>query len=185
MSSTRSARATFSRTPGTADAAIVATVDAFRRILRELRIVARQSEVATGLTSAQLFVLCAVAAAPGCSVKDVAQATMTDRSSVAAIVDRLVEEGYVKRAPSREDRRRASITITPRGRRATGRGAPAPTALLLDGLDGLESGQLRGLARGLVALTERMGIADKPAGMLFEDGARHRRRGRGQRGPTT
>jgi DNA-binding MarR family transcriptional regulator len=140
-------------------------------------VVARKTELATGLSAAQLFVLSAVGSAPGSSVNDIARATMTDRSSVAAIVDRLVDEGYATRAPSGDDRRRASITLTTKGRRATGKAPPAPTALLLDGLAKLPPAQLRGLTQGLVALTRGMGIADQPAAMLFEDGRGARRKG--------
>ncbi|HEX3868511.1 MAG TPA: MarR family transcriptional regulator [Gemmatimonadaceae bacterium] len=147
---------------------IAASMDAFRRILRELRLAARKTETTTGLSSAQLFVLSTVAASPGCSVNDIAVSTMTDRSSAAAIVDRLFEQGYVTRERSAEDRRRASIGITARGRRAVEQ-APPPATLLIEGLRRLAPAQLVGLARGLVALTKGMGIAHEPARLLFED----------------
>jgi DNA-binding MarR family transcriptional regulator len=153
-------------------------VDAFRRILRELRIVARKTELATGLSAAQLFVLSSVNAAPGCSVNDIARATMTDRSSVATLVDRLVDEGYLRRERAGADRRRASITVTPRGGRAMGTAAPAPTALLIAGLRTLSAAQLGDLTRGLVALTRGMDIAHEPAAMLFEEPALRGRRRR-------
>lgn len=148
-------------------------VDAFRRILRELRVVARRTELATGLSAAQIFVLSAADVAPGCSINDLAKATMTDRSSVATIVDRLVETGHMMREASGEDRRRASISLTARGRRAIKTAeSPAPTALLIQGLEKLPAARLRELARGLAALTTGMGIADQPAAMLFEDAER-------------
>lgn len=146
-----------------------AAVDAFRRILRALRLAARKAELATGLSAAQLFVLSAVAETPGCSVNDIAASTMTDRSSAAAVVDRLAATGYVKRAQSVHDRRRASVSITPAGRRAMLRKAPAPTAVLIDGLRRLPPSELASLSSGLDALTRAMGIAHEPAGMLFED----------------
>ena len=159
---------------------IADAVDAFRRILRELRVVARRTELATGLSAAQMFVLSAVDVAPGCSINDLAKATMTDRSSVATIVDRLDETGHVRREASGDDRRRASIVLTARGRRAVSTaGSPAPTALLIQGLQRLPPTRLRDLARGLVELTSGMGIADQPAAMLFEDAHRERRPRRG------
>lgn len=145
------------------------TVNAFRRILRELRIVARQTELATGLTAAQLFVLSAVVDSPGTSVNAISSATMTDRSSVANVVDRLAENGFVTRLQSASDRRRASISITARGRRAMRQAAPPPTALLISAARTLTTDELEGLSRGLAALTHAMGIAEQPAGMLFED----------------
>jgi DNA-binding MarR family transcriptional regulator len=168
VNSKRAPRSSAKTTRGS-DASIATAVDAFRRILRELRVVARKTELATGLSAAQLFVLSTVARVPGSSVNDIAAATMTDRSSAAAIVDRLVEQGYVTREQSGSDRRRASIELTARGRRAAGKSAPAPTTLLIAALEKLPAGQLDGLAAGLTALTQSMEIADKPAGMLFEE----------------
>ena len=159
---------------------IADAVDAFRRILRELRVVARRTELATGLSAAQMFVLSAVDGAPGCSINYLANATMTDRSSVATIVDRLVETGHVTREASGDDRRRASISLTARGRRAVATAeSPAPTTLLIEGLEKLTPTGLRELARGLAALTAQMGIADQPAAMLFEDARREPRSRRG------
>jgi DNA-binding MarR family transcriptional regulator len=155
-------------------------VDAFRRILRELRVVARRTELATGLSAAQMFVLSAVDSTPGCSINDLAKSTMTDRSSVATIVDRLAETAYVSREASGDDRRRASVVLTARGRRAVNTAkSPAPTALLIQGLEKLSPTRLHDLARGLIALTTEMGIADQPAAMLFEDSHRERRSRRG------
>jgi DNA-binding MarR family transcriptional regulator len=148
---------------------IVASVDSFRRILRELRVAARKTELETGLSAAQLFVLTAASEAPGASLNEIAERTITDRSSVAAIVDRLVARGFVTREQSGADRRRAAVAVTARGRRAMGKSAPAPTALLIEGLHSMSPSELKGLAKGLVALTRGMAIDTKPAGLLFED----------------
>lgn len=161
-----------SRRSGAED--VARAVDAFRRILRELRRAARKTELATGLSAAQTFVLNAVNGAPGCSLNDVAAMTMTDRSSVAAIVERLVDDRYLTRSHADDDRRRASLTITPRGQRAIEDAAPPPTQLLVNGLRALPPGERQRLSRGLSLLTEQMGIASEPAGMLFEDERRSR-----------
>ena len=174
---------TKSRSIAQSRADIADAVDAFRRVLRELRVVARRTELATGLSAAQMFVLASADAAPGCSINDLAKATMTDRSSVATIVDRLVESRHVTRAASGDDRRRAAISLTARGRRAVRTAeSPAPTALLIQGLETLRPAQLHELARGLAALTTGMGIADQPAAMLFEDSRRGRARGAARHG---
>ncbi|HEY4129104.1 MAG TPA: MarR family winged helix-turn-helix transcriptional regulator [Gemmatimonadaceae bacterium] len=148
---------------------VAGAVDAFRRILRELRRAARKTELATGLSAAQTFVLNAVSRAPGCSLNDVAAMTLTDRTSVAAIVERLVDDEYLKRTQADEDRRRASLTITARGQRAIRDAAPPPTQLLVTALRALSSVERATLSRGLSLLATKMGIADEPAGMLFED----------------
>jgi DNA-binding MarR family transcriptional regulator len=148
---------------------VAAVIDAFRRILRELRRAARKTELATGLSAAQSFVLNAIDRAPGCSLNDVSSMTMTDRTSVAAIVERLLQERFITRLPAPDDRRRVSLTITARGKRAIQDAAPPPTTLLVDALRTLPTADRRALATGLVALTDHMGISDQPAGLLFED----------------
>lgn len=155
-------------------------IDAFRRILRELRRAARKTELATGLSAAQTFVLNTVNRSPGCSLNDVAAQTLTDRTSVAAIVDRLLEDRYITRTQSEQDRRRVSLTITARGQRAIANAAPPPTMMLVEALKALPAVQRAALANGLAALTDQMGLAHEPAGMLFEDtgvgGAKKKRR---------
>ncbi len=133
---------------------------------------ARKSELAVGLSAAQVFVLTALATGDGMSIGDVAEATMTDRSSAAAVVDRLVELGYVDRNHSEQDRRRAVITGTTRGRTALHKAAPPPTAILIRAVGSLSKNERRHLAAGLTALTRAMGIVHEPAGMLFEDNPR-------------
>jgi DNA-binding MarR family transcriptional regulator len=159
---------------------VATAIDAFRRILRALRRAARRTELTTGLSAAQTFVLSAVDGSPGCSLNDVAATTMTDRTSVAAIVERLVDDRYLKRTQADDDRRRASLTITARGQRAIRESAPPPTILLVNAIRALSASDRAALSRGLSMLTERMGVADEPAGMLFEDGraigARKKRR---------
>ena len=58
--------------------------------------------------------------------------------------------------------------------------APPPTKLLVDALRALPAAEREALSQNLLALTERMGIADEPAGLFFEDervsrGAKKRR----------
>lgn len=103
------------------------------------------------------------------SLSELAALTMTDRTSVKAVVDRLVAGGLVTKKTSPQDRRRAAVRITPKGRTVL-RGAPRPpTALLVEGLEQLDPTDLRRLARGLRALTRAMQIDGERAGMLFED----------------
>jgi len=128
--------------------------------------------MASGLSASQAFVLAMIAEHPGSSVNEIAQATMTDRSSAAAIVDRLVEKGFVTRGRAVDDRRRAAVEITARGRRAMSRAAPPPTALLIAALRELPRTKLRALAGGPTSVTRAMGLAHEPPGMLFEENGR-------------
>jgi hypothetical protein len=65
------------------DATKTLALDALRRVVRALRLAASDAERVSGLTSAQLFVLARVASLPGQSLSELAQHTMTDRTSVA------------------------------------------------------------------------------------------------------
>lgn len=145
------------------------SVNAIRRILRALRIAARDTQMAAGVSAAQLFVLQALHEGEEASLSELAARTLTDRSSVAAVVDRLLGAELVKREISQADRRRAAITITAAGRSVLGRAPAPPTSILVAALGRLEDEQLRALAEGLSALSEEMGLANEPAGLLFED----------------
>ena len=154
-------------------------VNAFRRILRALRLSANTTRSALGISAAQLYVLRHLADKDGASISALAEETLTDRSSVADVVDRLVESGLVERSPHPADRRRASVRITKRGARLIKGAAPAPTDLLVAALEEMPEHEVRALSRCLTSLVGFMGLARTPAEMLFEDeGGQSRRGGR-------
>jgi len=136
-----------------------------------------------GISAAQLFVLRSLQDGTEASISEIAGRTMTDRSSAASVIERLVSAGLVSRATASEDRRRAAVAITRAGQDLVRRAPQAPTALLVAGLEGLSHDQLAMLSAGLTALTDQMGLSGEAAGMLFEDGddarpsARRNRRG--------
>jgi DNA-binding MarR family transcriptional regulator len=148
-----------------------AALDALRRIVRGLRLAAGSAEAATGLTAAQLFVLQVVHAHPGSSLTTVAAHTLTDRTSVRAVVDRLVERGLVERRPSAVDRRRVELVATPAAEAVLAHAPHPPTRRLLTGMEALTEAELRALARGVGALARTMGLDGEPAAMLFEERA--------------
>lgn len=148
---------------------VTVSLHSLRRVVRALRLAAARTEEATGLSPAQLFVLQAVHAEPGCSLSEIAARTMTDRTSVAAVVGRLADRGLVERRRAETDRRRVEIVPTARARSTLGRAPHAPTHALLEAMDGLSDRDLRHLSLGLGKLVRTMGLADEPAGMFFED----------------
>ena len=85
------------------------TMDGLRRIVHALRVATRSSQRTIGLSSAQLFVLRQLSAAPDQSLSELAQRTRTTPSSVSEVVARLVRLGVVARAASEHDRRRAVL----------------------------------------------------------------------------
>jgi len=156
--------------PFAGDAA--AALDALRRIVRELRVTAARAEDETGLSAAQLFVLQQVAGAPGLSLTEIAARTMTDRTSVGAVVERLLARSLVERRPGAVDRRRAEIYPTREGARVLARAPHPPTRRVLDAMAAMGERDVRRLARSLGALAGALGLDGGPAPMLFEDGGR-------------
>jgi DNA-binding MarR family transcriptional regulator len=150
-------------------ARVSSAVDSLRRIVRALRVSAQRTHTATGATAAQLFVLRQLVERRAESLSELGERTLTDRSSVADVVDRLAERGLVRRETSAQDRRRVAIEITPAGRELLAEAPEPPTALLIEGLQRLDRPALDALADGLEQLVTSMGIESEPAMMLFED----------------
>jgi DNA-binding MarR family transcriptional regulator len=146
-----------------------AAVEAVRRVFRALRVAAGQTQAATGISAAQLFVLSSLADGAASSLTELGGRTHTDRSSVADVVKRLAAAGLVERFRSDRDRRRMEVRITGAGRALLARAPKPPTALLITGLDALAATELHALASGLLRLTQAMGLDAAPAPMLFED----------------
>ena len=148
-------------------AAVAAVVDGVRRLERGLRLAARDAERVTGVSAAQLFCLEKLAEGPASSIADLAARTLTDRSSVSVVVDRLAAAGLVKRSPSRDDRRRSETRITRQGRSVLARAPLSPTAALVRALQRLPRSKERQLGAALAALNDELGYTD--AAMLFEE----------------
>lgn len=162
-------------------------VDSIRRIVRVLRLAAQKTQTSAGISAAQLFVLQRLGDGEELSVNELARRTLTDRSSVAALVERLQDQQFVDRSTHPADRRRAVVRITGAGRRLLAKAPDAPTTTLLAALRRLDRRELTMLARSLRGLSRALGAAEEPASMLFAEdaGARAPRRGARTRVRTT
>lgn len=136
--------------------------------MRGLRLSEQQTRAVTGLSAAQLFVLAQLSNAGPMSVGDLAELTLTDRSSVAAVVERLTDAGLVATNRDEMDRRRVLVSITTQGKRMLGSAPSAPTEMLLSALGRMTPAEVRGLCSSVSRLTAEMGLGGPP-GMLFED----------------
>jgi DNA-binding MarR family transcriptional regulator len=153
-----------------ADSSLTDALNGFRRIMRALRVAAGETQARYQVSAAQLFVLDELSeSGTALSINELAELTMTDRSSVAEVVERLVDGGYATREQSPEDRRRAEVRITPAGERLARSAPPAPTLRLLHALRQLSRSELQSLAASLARLQDEMGVTPGPAPMLFED----------------
>jgi DNA-binding MarR family transcriptional regulator len=152
-------------------------LDAFRHIVQALRAGGAGGHDA-GLGSAQLFALQQVAEHPHASVNDLAALTYTHQSSVSVVIQRLVRAGLVAKIPSRQDRRRQSLVVTPKGRRRLERAPVAVQQRLIAAIAALPAADRRALARALSTIARRLapiGATLHPP-MFFEDHATSARR---------
>jgi len=81
-------------------------------------------EVGAGLTQRQYAVLAAVAADEGLTQTDLVRATGIDRSTLADMIARMIEKGYLGRERSIVDARAKTVSLTAKGRDALGETAP-------------------------------------------------------------
>lgn len=145
-------------------------MDSIRRIVQALR----TSHRAAGdleLTGAQLFVLATLGPAEEpMGVKELAEQTRTDQSTVSVVVGRLVDRGLVKRERSAADTRRVELSLTTRGRNVL-RKTPTTVAQrrLAGALAELSSTDTAALSRILKRVVAMMGESDTPARMLFDE----------------
>lgn len=146
-----------------------AVLDAIRRIVHGLRESSRLAERKVGLSGAQLFVLQTLADRPSISVNELAALTHTHQSSVSVVVSRLVERGFVKRVPAKDDRRRMVLSLTARGGRVAGKSPDVPQERLVRGIAGLKPSRRRHLAASLSELAAVMQGDRRPAAMFFEE----------------
>jgi MarR family transcriptional regulator, lower aerobic nicotinate degradation pathway regulator len=151
-------------------------MDSLRRIVRDLRLSARDAERGAGISGAQLFVLQTLAEEPVASLNDLAERTLTDQSSVSVVVKRLADRKLVARKASTVDARRIELSLTAAGRRLLAR-CPEPTqARLLDALRRLSQADLAKLVAGLSAVVGQMGIQDATPRMFFDEESNARTR---------
>jgi DNA-binding MarR family transcriptional regulator len=145
-----------------------AAMDGLRRIVRSLRNAEADSEVALGVTSAQLFVLRAIAKAEVLTVGDLARYTATAQSSVSEVVARLLARGLVSRRPSAIDRRRAELSLSETGRALLANAPETIQERLLGAFGRLRAEQQQQIAYGLQTWITEAGLGTIAPTMFFE-----------------
>lgn len=146
-------------------------LDAIRAIVQALRESSRAAEKHVGLSGAQLFVLRAVADAPGLSLNDLAERTRTHQSSVSTLVTRLAAEGMLERSTATGDARRAEIRLSSAGRQRLRRAPQAAQERLVAAVDAMSAAQRARLGVLLGGVVRAMGLPARRPAMFFEDSA--------------
>ncbi|MGH7442796.1 MAG: MarR family winged helix-turn-helix transcriptional regulator [bacterium] len=144
-------------------------MDALRRLVRGLRLYARHCETVLGLSAAQLFALRSLKDHDGMSLRELAEATLTDLSSVSVVTERLRAKGLLDRKRNTRDRRRAELSLTPEGRAILLSGPDAPQERLVKALRLLSPERGRAFALDLRAVVEQAGLLGEPVKLFFED----------------
>jgi len=111
-----------------------------------------------GLTPRLFEILKAVAAADGLSQNAIMAATAIDRSSVASLVARLVETGFLTRRKRSSDNRTYAVLMTSDGQTALRRNLPVASRVdadLLSPFSRKETERLLALLRTLASSTRR------------------------------
>jgi DNA-binding MarR family transcriptional regulator len=151
-----------------------AVADALRRITQAIRLSSSIVQDKLGITGAQLYVLQQLADQPGASLRELADRTLTDQSSVSVVVGRIVEAGYATRRTSPADRRRTELTLTAAGRQVLRRSPELAQTRLMVALRDLPASQLRVTAWVLERVARAVGPTNRPAPMFFEPTTRAR-----------
>ncbi len=142
---------------------------ALRRIVRHLRLADREAETAVGLSAAQLFIVQVLSRAPGSSLSEVADQTLTDQSSVSTVVAKLVDKRLVSRKPSSEDRRRIELRLTAAGEHVARSAPRVPQTRIADVVRGMSAKAREELVTALETLAAAIGANETAPRMLFED----------------
>lgn len=82
-------------------------------VARQLRVTFDQSAEESGLTRAQWHLIAAVSRNPGATQRLIAEALEVREITAGRLVDRLCEEGYLKRQEHPNDRRAYCVYLTP------------------------------------------------------------------------
>jgi MarR family transcriptional regulator, lower aerobic nicotinate degradation pathway regulator len=146
-------------------------VNSLRRITQAIRLSSSVVQDRLGITGAQLFVLQHLAEVPGLALRDLADRTLTDQSSVSVVVSRLVDAGHVARRISPRDARRTELTLTATGRALVRRAPDLAQTRLMASLRRVPPAQLEVTAGVLGRVARALQPAAGPAQMFFEPAA--------------
>ena len=144
-------------------------LDAFRSLVKALRLADRAGLRKHGLGSAQVFVLHELNRESPLSINELAERTATDQSTVSVVVNKLVEKGFVTRARASADARRVALALTPKGRTAVRKLPPPIQQALIDGVRRLPASRARALAETLEQIVGALGVEGERPPMFFDD----------------
>lgn len=111
-----------------------------------------------GIDIPQWRVMATLGGGQSVRAQDIANHTRMHKSNVSRAVSRLIERGWIERAPSDRDRREAPLQLTPEGERIFAEIVPVVLDFEDQFLEGLGEVDRRSLARLLDRLEQQLGI---------------------------
>lgn len=146
-------------------------LDALRRIVQRLRIADKEAQTSAGIPTAQLFVLSRIGDRTITSVRELADSTLTDPSSVSEVLSKLEARRFVSRTVDAKDRRKANIKLTASGRKVLLKAGDKalPQVRLIDAVATLSSPQRKRIVGALADLTAALNADQTKAHLFFED----------------
>ncbi len=145
---------------GAGDARGAELADVISRLRRAMRRAARAADPGVSLTVAQLELLSCLAENPGARPGQLAKLLRIAPSSEATLAGGLRRAGLVRRAGGNEDRRTASLWLTPVGEAAVSRWQQVNERLLRSALTALAPSSRRVVESALPALRDLAGLID-------------------------
>lgn len=134
----------------------------------------------TGLTQRQFTVLSAVEQNDGASQTELVRITGIDRSTMADVVARLAEQGYVQSRRARDDARTNSVRLTAAGRKALRAAGPGAGEVDKQLLAAVPPKHRKSFLEGLTSLAQKLDAPESsPAAGAKKAGAARRGAARG------
>ena len=113
-----------------------------------------KADIPDGVTLRQSVLLAAIAEADGASQSDLVSATGVDRSTLAEMMARMEQKGFIVRAAAEDDGRAKSVSLTAEGRRRLEGALPAMREVDRALLAALPASQRPAFRATLLALAE-------------------------------
>lgn len=137
-----------------------------RIVFRTIQMHAKTVEKECGLSSAKLWMLNEIAAAPGLKVSKLAAALTIHPSTCSNMLSKLEEKGLVCRDRSKRDQRTVYLYITEQGEKLLAKAPQPRQGKLANALNRLSASHLAGLENGLENLISVLKDHDEEDGFL-------------------
>jgi DNA-binding MarR family transcriptional regulator len=119
-----------------------------------------------GLSGPQIVVLKSISVSGQCPTSAVARNVHLSHATVTAIVDRLVQKGFVNRVPNEQDRREVHLQITDEGKTTVDRSPPLLHEKFIREFTALDIWEQNHILASLQRVAQMIGAPESQAPML-------------------